>query len=141
VGNLDFWRCDTDTVTVLLGNGDGTFNVTASSPAAGSKPNQLAVGDFNGDGIPDLVVVSDLTNSMTVLLGNGDGTFTATSNSPAVGSNPNAIAVGDFNGDSNLDLAITDTYDDTISILLGKGVGRLPQQPACIAEAMVRPLR
>jgi hypothetical protein len=91
VGNLDFWRCDTDTVTVLLGNGDGTFNVTASSPAAGSKPNQLAVGDFNGD--------------------------------------------------SNLDLAITDTYDDTISILLGKGVGRLPQQLACIAEAMVRPLR
>jgi sugar lactone lactonase YvrE len=116
-------NADSSEVTILLGNGDGTFSVAASSPATGSNPNQFAVGDFNGDGIPDLAVTSDSTNTVLIYLGNGDGTFTQVPNSPAAGSDLYSIAVGDFNGDGKLDLAVTDMYDDTISILLGNGDG------------------
>ena len=61
------------TVTVLLGNGDGTFTA-AASPATGSYPSFIALGDFNGDGKVDLAVANG-DNTVTVLLGNGDGTL------------------------------------------------------------------
>src|SRR3989442_1126557 len=64
------------TVSVLLGNGDGTFQ-PAQSFAAGSYARAVAVGDFNGDGRPDLVVANYYNNDVSVLLGNGDGTFQA----------------------------------------------------------------
>jgi hypothetical protein len=56
-----------NTVTVLLGRGDGSF-VTAASPATGTSPNYAAVGDFNGDGVPDLAVANNVSNTVTVLL-------------------------------------------------------------------------
>ena len=63
-------------VSVLLGNGDGTFQ-TAVNYAAGTTPQSVAVGDFNGDGKVDLVVVNRGDNDVSVLSGNGDGTFQA----------------------------------------------------------------
>jgi hypothetical protein len=101
------------TATVLLGNGDGTFTLK-SSPGVGESPYSIAVGDFNGDGIPDLATANCVgsqgncglgtpTGSVTILLGKGDGTFTLQS-SPSVGPFPNSIAVGDFNGDGIPDL-------------------------------------
>jgi hypothetical protein len=83
-------------VTILLGNGDGTFT-PAASPTTGNTSTSIAVGDFNGDGIPDLAV-ANASRSVTVLLGKGDGTFAATATSPSTGIAPEAIAVGDFNG-------------------------------------------
>src|SRR5881397_3916039 len=62
------------TVSVLLGNGDGTFQ-SALSFAAGSNPLSVAVGDVNGDGRLDLAVANYYSNDVSVLLGNGDGTF------------------------------------------------------------------
>jgi hypothetical protein len=59
-------------VSVLLGNGDGTFQ-THVDYATGSGPDSVAVGDFNGDGKADLAVTNDY--AVSVLLGNGDGTF------------------------------------------------------------------
>jgi hypothetical protein len=65
----------------------GTGFTTGPTSATGSAPTSVAVGDFNGDGIPDLVTANSAGNTMSVLLGNGDGTFPLKS-SPAVGNAP-----------------------------------------------------
>ena len=88
------------------------------------------MGDFNGDGIPDLAIVNNNypnASSLTILLGNGDGTFS--SQTSAMAGDPNSIAVGDFNGDGILDIAATNLYDDTVTILLGNGAGAFTQAP------------
>jgi hypothetical protein len=127
-----------DTVTILLGKGDGTFTAVAESPLSGADPTSIASGDFNDDGNPDLAIVSDDTGdymgpyTVTVLLGNGDGTFTAAP-SPETGNQPSSIAIGDFNRDGIADLAVTNTQDDTVTILIGKGDGTfrpMPNSPA-----------
>lgn len=67
------------TVSVLLGNGDGTFQAHADFPT-GAFPNSVAIGDLDGDGKPDLAVANfglGVGNTVSVLLGNGNGTFRA----------------------------------------------------------------
>src|SRR5207302_39262 len=77
-GRLDLATAnfDSNDVSVLLGNGDGTFQA-ALTFAAGSGPSSVAAGDFNGDGKLDLAVASRGSSLVSVLLGNGDGTFQA----------------------------------------------------------------
>jgi hypothetical protein len=117
---------DDGTVTVLLGNGDGTFT-NKSTPSVGSTPQSIMLGDFNGDGLPDVAVVNQGSNTVTVLLSNGDGTFTIGS-TPAVGNHPTWLAVSDFNGDGIADLAVLNQADDTVTILQGKGDGTFTTQ-------------
>ena len=108
-------------VSVLLGNGDGTFQSAVNY--AVSYPYSVAVGDFNGDGKLDLVTANYYgSNTVSVLLGNGDGTFQIAVNY-AVGSAPSSVAVGDFNGDGKLDLAVTNYGSNNVSVLLGNGNG------------------
>ena len=64
------------TVSVLLGNGNGTFG-TRADYATGFWPSSVAIGELNGDGKPDLAVANSESNTVSVLLGNGDGTFGA----------------------------------------------------------------
>ena len=72
-----------DTVTILLGNGDGTFTEEASSPiAVGSAPFSIVAADLDGAGGLDLAVADSGSNAVTILLGNGDGTFTEEGSSP-----------------------------------------------------------
>ena len=99
--------------------------VTFTGPtdfAVGDSPNSVAVGDFNGDGDPDLVVANEFGESVSVLLGGAGGGFGAATNI-ATGGFPFAVAVGDFNGDGDPDLAVADAFDGVISVLLGSAGG------------------
>ena len=114
-----------NSVSVLLGNGSGGFTLTAASPfAVGTGPQQVVVGDFNGDNFADLAVALSGAGTVAVLLGNGSGGFAAASGSPyTVGAQPNSLAVGDFNGDGNEDIATTSASNAKITVLLGNGSG------------------
>jgi hypothetical protein len=115
-----------DTVSVLLGNGDGTFQ-NQGTYAVGSDPDAIVAGDFNGDGHLDLAVANAGDGTVSVLLGNGDGTFQPQV-TYAVGSDPDAMVAGDFTGDGRLDLAVANSGDDTVSVLLGDGDGTFRPQ-------------
>src|SRR5947209_11892 len=123
----DCFPSPSNTVTVWLGNGDGTFR-PGPSLTVGNGPAGVAVGDFNGDGKPDLVVANFNDNTLSVLLGNGDGTFQAAQTFGGVGMQPQFVAVGDFNRDGKLDLVVTNSHSDSVSVLLGNGDGTF--QPA-----------
>jgi hypothetical protein len=109
-----------DNVSVLLGNGDGTFQ-RAVNYAAGLNAFSLAVGDFQGDGTRDLAVGNADSHDVSVLLGNGDGTFQTPVNYPVVGE-PRSVVIGDFDGDGLPDLAMT-AYFGGVRVLLGNGDG------------------
>ncbi len=110
------------TVSILLGNGDGTFQAAVNYPTKW-KSSFVALGDFNGDGKLDLAVssissdISISPSTVSVLIGNGNGTF-QTATDHAAGISPSSIAVGDFNNDGRLDLAVTDKVGSAISVLL-----------------------
>ena len=115
-------------VTILLGNGDGTFKQVAESPATGIEPLAIAAADFNGDGILDLAVTNQndgypLLGTVTILMGKGNGTFVPKAVSPQTGSVPYSVVVEDFNGDGKPDLAVANAGSNTITVLLGAGNG------------------
>jgi hypothetical protein len=109
-------------ITIFLGNGDGTFT-QGTSPTTGNEPYAIAVSDFNGDGILDLAVLNQASNNVTILLGNGDGSFTQAS-SPSTGQSPSSLTVGDFNGDGIADIAVAaGERTNLVTVLQGKGDG------------------
>ena len=111
-------------IAILLGKGDGTFAVPVMASVPGSIVDitQVVVGDFNGDGIPDLAVIDSDSSTLDILLGNGDGTFTAETANPPISGIPLHFATGDFNTDGKTDLAVAEN-GGTIAILLGNGDG------------------
>src|SRR5579863_2370119 len=129
-------NCITGAVSVLLGNGDGTFQAAVSYPSGGYEAFNVVVADVNGDGKPDLIVANGCqsatlcTNGVIgVLLGNGDGTFQTALSYSSGGVVADAVAVTDVNGDGKADLVVANqclTSSCTsggVSVLLGNGNG------------------
>src|SRR5262249_23992736 len=104
------------TLSILLGNGDGTFRSGQRLTGVGRNLTSMAVHDFNADGITDLAVTGYTTDTVSILLGKGDGTFTLDRNYQ-VGGQPQSIAVGDFDGDGIPDI-VTAALQSS-SVLLG----------------------
>jgi hypothetical protein len=110
-------------VCVLSGNGDGTFQATTHSAVGPlirrAAPVNLAVADFNRDGIPDFAVA--FAGGVRLFLGKGDGTFQTTPNNYLAGIGAVSLAVGDFNGDGWPDLAVMNVFSNDVSILFNDG--------------------
>ncbi len=92
-------------VSVLLGNGNGTFQ-NQMQFSAGETPTDVKAGDFNNDNKLDLVAASFYGDGVSVLLGNGDGTFQV-DQFFSCGYTASSVTAGDFNHDNKLDLAVT----------------------------------
>ena len=126
-------------VNIYLGNGNGTFQAAKNYPVAPSTSGSrlLAIGDFNRDGIQDLVATNAFLNNVAVILGNGDGSFQAPSYYP-VGNNPWNVVVGDLNQDGFLDLAVASDGSGSASILQGNGDGTFkPYITATVGSSQV----
>ena len=133
----------TSTVGVLMGNGDGTFQTVVTYPSGGFNANSAVIGDVNGDGKLDLVVVNGSTTgadagNVGVLLGNGDGTFQPVAlypRDPRGGYGAGSVALTDVNGDGKPDVVVSNCStsaigcahaDGDVAVLLGKGDGTFP---------------
>src|SRR5437016_5672023 len=109
-------------VSILLGNGDGTFRPAVNYSGL-SAPVAVIVADFNHDGHADLAVSNSAGSApVTIFLGNGDGTFQAPI-SQQFGCKSISLTAADFNHDGKLDLAIVEGDLNTAQILLGNGDG------------------
>jgi VCBS repeat protein/HYDIN/CFA65/VesB family protein/FG-GAP repeat protein len=110
-------------ISVLLGNGDGTFKPFVFF-SAGQAPTSIAVGDFNGDKNLDIALSDNETgvNGVDILLGNGNGTFQASVLYPTA-ADPRMVVVADLNKDGKLDLVTVNSGTQTVSTLLGNGDG------------------
>jgi len=122
-GKLDLVTANggSNTVSVLLGNGDGSFGVWTDFETE-EFARSVAVGDLNGDGRPDLAVATMYSNTISVLLGKGDGSFSAKAGY-GTGKQPEAVAIGDLNGDGRPDLAVANGGWKTVSVLINTAGG------------------
>jgi hypothetical protein len=136
---------DLSTITVLLGNGDGSFKPQVNYPGCtvGSAV-QILLADFNRDGHTDIALgCSDRKNAnlnggnggtnggLVIILGKGDGTFKAPTYYPT--GDVASIAMGDFNGDGLLDIVLTDNAQQNVIFFDGKGNGTFGQEPISIS--------
>ena len=120
--SLDGAPTNPGTVSIMMGNGDGTFQ-THRDFTVGFQPQVIAAADLNHDSVTDLVIGNFNDKTVSVLMGTGGGHFKAQRTFATAFEEPNGIAIADFNGDGNPDLAVSNAGADSVSILLGNGDG------------------
>ena len=110
-------------VTILRSNGLGAASLNFTQPSGspigvGAAPTSITVGDFNGDGVPDLAVST--VQNLAMLIATGCGArFTPAAGNISAGTNPSGTAAWDINGDGILDLAVANSGSNTVSIFTG----------------------
>lgn len=124
------------TISILLGNGNGTF-APQTLFTTGAGPRYVVAARLNADSHIDLAIANYWGDSVTILLGQGDGTFVG-GNALAAGDAPFTMDVALLNGDAHRDLAVTNSGDGTISIFLGNGDGTFAA-PTSIAAGGTTP--
>ncbi|MEM8836350.1 MAG: FG-GAP-like repeat-containing protein [Planctomycetota bacterium] len=125
-------RPDTDSLSVLIGKGDGSFAQADAAPV-GSGPARVAVADLDGDGNLDAVTAETrmASNSVSILRGSGDGTFDGVVQSIAVSARPRAVAIADIvPGFGPLDIVVTNELSNAVTILRGESNGLFTQLPS-----------
>lgn len=135
--------CPPGSVSIFLGNGDGTFGARVDHECA-ADPVSVVVGDFNGDGKPDLAVAAGVSRIssgapglVSILLGDGDGGFGSHSDFPA-GSGVVGLVAGDFNGQGIVDLVVDNhpsLSSHTVSLLRGAGDGSFGEPNPLVVTA------
>ena len=144
-----------NTVTVLLGTGNGSFTAGSNPPTTASNdsaPALIVAADFNGDGKLDLAT-ADSSNTLTFLQGNGDGTFSQTGTMSLPGNAFTYMLVGDFNGDGKPDIVLSSNPDIVLSsttsfsptpfnltLLTGKGDGTFVQSTLSLTSINEGPI-
>jgi hypothetical protein len=111
---------DGDSVSVMLGNGDGTFG-PAVGYFAGNFHDSLAVSDLNHDGMPDIVTTNNSNGTVSVLLNNGDGTFGSPTSYSIGDYGSYSVATADVDNDGNLDVIVGTS--NGVAVLLNSGNG------------------
>jgi hypothetical protein len=134
-GKLDLVTADfgTNTVSVLLGNGNGTFGPAANYSVGGQGPRTVATGRLQPGGPLDLVTDNATSSSVSVLPGVGNGTF-GTASQYFGGDSLYAVVTGDFTGSGTDDIAVTNVSQGSlgmgaVSVLLNRGNGTFPPLP------------
>ncbi|MEQ9616534.1 MAG: VCBS repeat-containing protein [Phycisphaerales bacterium] len=107
----------TDNVSVLIGNGDGTFKVLDVFPEVGDNPVAVDVADINRDGNLDAAVANRDSGTVSILIGRGDGTFQS-QRTVTVGSKPSDLRIAPLGDSASWDIVVTNRGDDTVSVIL-----------------------
>ena len=138
-GHLDllFTNYISDNVSVLLGNGTGSF-VAATPVPVTNGPREVEAADLDGDGDIDFLATNYSGNNVTVALNNGNATFTTSS--VAVGTVPRGLAIGDLDGDGDIDFVAANYQSNTVSVMLNNGNAAFAQAVGSPVATGTRPV-